>query len=111
MPTYLTPGVYYEFVDLDPPAIGAVRLDITAFLGIAERGIVQQPKAVNSWQQFQSQFGSLLPQAYLGYAVKGFFENGGSRCHIVRIAATEKTTVADPGAVQPADRASSLVLS
>jgi uncharacterized protein len=111
MPSYVTPGVYYEFVDLAPPGIGAVRLDITAFLGLAERGSVQQPVPVTSWQQFQSGFGNFLPQAYLGYTVKAFFENGGDRCYIVRVAAPPRETTTDPAAVQPADRLSSIVKS
>ena len=111
MPVYVTPGVYYETVDLDNGQIGPIRTDIGAFIGIAERGPLHAPTPVTSWEQFQSVFGNFIPQGYLAYSVKAFFENGGSRCHIVRVASGTATTSTDNGAVQPADGHSSIVLS
>lgn len=111
MPVYVTPGVYYETIDLDISQISSVRTDIAAFIGIAERGAVQCPVPVTSWAQFQSVFGNFISQGYLAYSVKAFFENGGDRCHIVRVAADIVTTATDPAAVQPADGHSSIVLS
>lgn len=88
MPEYLTPGVYFEFRDVAPPVIRGIRTDITGFVGLAERGPLNEPVRIESWRQFQSQFGSFVPYSYLAYAVKGFFENGGRTCFIVRIAGT-----------------------
>jgi Bacteriophage tail sheath protein len=86
MPTYLTPGVYFERADAVVPAITALRTDIAGFVGIAERGPLHQATPVQSWRQFQATFGSLIGSGYLAYAVKGFFENGGRKCYIVRVA-------------------------
>jgi uncharacterized protein len=111
MPTYVTPGLYYETVDLDSARINPVRTDIAAFIGIAERGPVQSALAVTTWEQFQSLFGNFIPQGYLAYSVKAFFENGGRRCHIVRVAAKGAATELDGKVAQPADGHSSFVLS
>lgn len=111
MPVYVTPGVYYETVDLDSSQIASVRTDIAAFIGIAERGSVQTPVPVTTFQQFQSTFGNFISQGYLAYSAKAFFENGGDRCYIVRVAADVVSTSIDSGAVQPADGHSSFVLS
>lgn len=110
MPTYLTPGVYFETVDVSREAIAAIRTDIAAFVGIAERGPLNTPVRVNSWEQFHATFGSFIAQGYLAYTVKAFFENGGRTCYVVRVAATPHTMV-DTSQVQPADRLSSIVHS
>src|SRR5439155_12319163 len=105
MPTYFTPGVYFEPADIAPGPITALRTDIAAFVGIAERGPLHQPVRINSWQQFLTLFGGLIPTAYLAYSVRAFFENGGRTCYVVRVAADEvRTTTAG---VQPADGRSS----
>ena len=82
----LTPGVYFEFQDAAPPVIRQVRADIAGFVGLAERGLLNQAVQIDSWRQFQARFGNFVPYSYLAYAVKGFFENGGRTCFIVRIA-------------------------
>jgi phage tail sheath protein FI len=111
MPEYSTPGVYFEALDTGRRGITAVRTDIAAFVGIAERGPLDEPTPLNSWKQFQAQFGSFLPNGYLAYTAKAFFENGGQRCYVVRVAADPAETTSDSAAVQPADRKASVVLS
>jgi uncharacterized protein len=86
MPTYLTPGVYFERSDAVVPAIAALRTDIAAFVGIAERGPVHTAVPVQSWRQFQATFGGFIGGGYLAYMVKAFFENGGRKCYAVRVA-------------------------
>jgi uncharacterized protein len=86
VPEYLTPGVYFELRDAAPPVIRRVRTDITGFVGLAERGPLNQPVQIDSWRQFQARFGNFVPYGFLAYSVKGFFENGGQTCFIVRIA-------------------------
>ncbi|MBW4518174.1 MAG: phage tail sheath subtilisin-like domain-containing protein [Scytolyngbya sp. HA4215-MV1] len=86
MPEYLTPGVYFEQQDKAPPVIRQVRTDITGFVGLAERGSLHQPVQIESWRQFQAQFGDFVAYGFLSYAVKGFFENGGRTCFVVRVA-------------------------
>ena len=81
-----TPGVYYERVDASAPAISLLRTDIAGFVGIATRGPLHQPLPVQSWRQFQAYFGDFTGAGYLAYAVRAFFENGGQRCWVVRVA-------------------------
>lgn len=89
MPLYQTPGVYFESSDIGRKGITAVRTDIAAFVGLAERGPLHLPWPVESWRQFQTLFGDFVPFGYLAYAVKAFFDNGGRRCYIVRVAAAD----------------------
>src|SRR5215813_11918367 len=81
-----TPGVYYERVDASAPAISVLRTDISGFVGIATRGPLNQALPVQSFRQFQAYFGDFTGAGYLAYAVRAFFENGGQRCWIVRVA-------------------------
>jgi phage tail sheath protein FI len=111
MPTYLTPGVYFESVDTASAEIAAIRTDVAAFVGIAAQGPVHCATAVESWVQFQSTFGSFLPNAYLAYAANAFFQNGGSKLYVVRVAAPRASTTTNPAFPQPADGSASMVLS
>ncbi len=81
-----TPGVYYQRVDVSAPAISALRTDIAGFVGIATRGPLHLALPVQSFRQFQAYFGDFTGAGFLAYAVRGFFENGGQRCWIVRVA-------------------------
>ena len=83
---YRTPGVYYEDADNRTASLGLVRTDIAGFVGIARRGPIHRPVKVQSWTQFVSLFGAHAAQAYLAYAVEGFFSNGGDTCWVVRVA-------------------------
>jgi len=85
VPEYLTPGVYFEFLDT-APVVRGLRTDIAGFVGLAERGPLNEPVRMESLRQFQGTFGNFIPNGYLAYAVKGFFENGGRTCFVVRIA-------------------------
>src|SRR3954467_13933155 len=87
MREYQTPGVYYERVDAGPPGISALRTDVAGFVGIARRGPVNTPVPVQTWRQFQAYFGDFTGGGYLAYSVRAFFETGGRRCWVVRVAA------------------------
>lgn len=89
MLTYSTPGVYYERADASAPALGIVRMDIPGFVGIATRGPVDVPVPVESFRQFQAHFGDFTGSGFLAYAARGFFENGGRRCWVVRVASDD----------------------
>jgi phage tail sheath protein FI len=89
-----TPGVYYERVDASAPAISLLRTDIAGFVGIATRGPLHQPLPVQSWRQFQAYFGDFTGAGYLAYAARAFFENGGQRCWVVRVASEVASTAA-----------------
>ena len=89
MVAYETPGVYYERVDAKAPAITSLRTDVTGFVGLAPSGPVDEALPVESFRQFQAHYGEFTGTGFLAYAVRGFFENGGRRCWIVRVAANE----------------------
>jgi len=81
-------------VDASPPGIAAIRTDITGFVGIARRGPLNIPVPVQSWRQFEAYFGGFTGAGYLAYAVRAFFENGGRRCWVVRVASDMAATAA-----------------
>lgn len=89
MGAVLAPGVYYQTYDAGSPPVHPLRTDITGFVGLAERGPIDVPVAVESWRQFVSWFGRLSNVSFLAYAVKGFFENGGKRAWVVRVASLD----------------------
>ena len=105
MPTYLSPGVYFEELSPDrlgllpsverpvPHAVRPIRpvrsrwkdASSTAILiGFAERGPIDEPMYVGNWNQYESTFGSWIEGAFLGPAVHGYFQNGGTACWVVR---------------------------
>jgi len=109
MPTYATPGVYFERVDNATQTVQPLRTDIAGFVGIAQKGPVHKATLVESWQQFQSTFGNFISNGYLAYSAKAFFDNGGESLYVVRVAAP-KTSTTTNGA-QSVDGMSSVVLS
>ena len=86
MPEYLHPGVYIEEIERGPRPIEGVPTSTAAFLGEAERGPTM-PTLVTSYKDYLRWFGDVFDRdKYLPYAVSGFFENGGRRAFIARIA-------------------------
>jgi len=80
------PGAYLQRYDQRPPALATLRTDIAGFAGIAERGPIGVAVAVESFRQFQAVFGNFIGGGYLAYCLRGFFENGGKRARVVRVA-------------------------
>ena len=87
------PGV--DCVTTLPTGPQPIRLDVPAFVGFAERGPLNQPTPVEDFNQYQAVFGGdlVLAQnagvpvyASLPGSVKSFFDNGGLRCYVVRVA-------------------------
>jgi len=76
------PGLYEEKVPQARPRL--VRLNTTAFIGLAERGPVNTPVAVDSMPAFRAAFGNAVGGMLLPQAVAAFFNNGGQRCIAVR---------------------------
>lgn len=99
MPEYLAPGVYMEEVEIGAKPIEGVSTSTAGFLGYAERGPLNKPTLVTSFAEFELIFGGFLPAKssdgskdlsmirWLAYAVLGFFENGGKRVYVTRVAA------------------------
>lgn len=83
MPEYLSPAVYIEEIPGAKPIEG-VGTSTGAFVGIAEKGPVNDPQLITNFSQFKEKFGGFLPDAHLAYAVQHFFTEGGTRCYVVR---------------------------
>jgi uncharacterized protein len=94
LPGYATPGVYYERADTSPPGIPTLRTDVAGFVGIALQGPPDVPVPIQSWRQFQANFGDVTGVAFLAYAVRAFFANGGNKCWVVRVASPEAAAAA-----------------
>jgi uncharacterized protein len=78
-----------------PAAPEPVRLDVAAFVGFAEQGPLDLPVPVEDVNQYAAVFGGDLVlasdggrpvYAQLPGAVRSFFDNGGRRCYVVRVA-------------------------
>lgn len=90
MAEYLSPGVYIED-NPNPPVIEAVSASTGGFVGVTQRGEVGKPIFINSWNAFIDNFAfgmnsPFLANSDLAYAVYGFFQNGGKRCYVMRVA-------------------------
>ncbi len=82
-PTY--PGVYIEEIPSGVRTIVGVATSITAFIGRAARGPVNEPTTINSFGDYSRRFGGLKVDYPMSYAVQDFFQNGGGQAIIVRL--------------------------
>lgn len=90
-PTY--PGVYIEELPSGVRTITGVATSITAFIGRALWGPVNEPVRIQSFADFERQFGGLWEPSTMSYAVQQFFLNGGGDALVVRLVNT--ATVAE----------------
>jgi len=100
--SFLAPGVYRE--DVFPGPAGGRPTGVPAFLGLAAEGPPEAPRLLTLATQFATQFGGPVPGGYLAYAVHGYFQNGGDRCYVIRVAApTEAALRRGLAALAPLD--------
>src|SRR6266542_2435143 len=110
MPEYLAPGVYVEEIDSGNKPIEGVSTSTTGMVGVTVRGPVNVPMLVTSFAEFRRQFGGYLdyhthPNTwYLPHAVEGFFQNGGKRLWVTRVAADQAPNEATHAEVTLTDR-------
>jgi len=87
------PGVYVEEIPSGVRPIEGVSTSTAAFIGVAERGPVNEAKKkITSWTEFEKEYGSFYKCHYLAHAVYQFFNNGGRQCYIVRVVKGEAKT-------------------
>jgi phage tail sheath protein FI len=67
-------------------AIERLPTAVTAFVGRTLKGPLQRPVAVSSFAEYQQVFGGLWQPSTLSYAVEQYFDSGGRRALIVRVA-------------------------
>lgn len=127
MPEYLSPGVYVEEVDAGPRPIAGVSTSTAGMVGVTQRGpTTGKPKLVTNFLEFQTTFGGFLPEPdpsirdkwandpteggrwwLFPLAVKGFFDNGGQRLYVKRVASGDAEAAAGTlrqGLVSPVAR-------
>jgi uncharacterized protein len=100
-PTY--PGVYVEEIPSGVRTITGVATSITAFIGRASRGEIDEPARIFNFGDFERNFGGLHYDYPMSYAVKDFYEQGGGEALIVRVFAGDakkKPANADVGGLK-----------
>jgi phage tail sheath protein FI len=80
------PGVYIEEVPSGVRTIVGVSTSVTAFIGNAPKGPLDQAVQLFDYGSYERTFGGLSRDSELGYAVSQFFLNGGTECWVVRVA-------------------------
>ena len=88
---YTTPGVYFEQVSRSPQP--GFTTGVPAFLGsFAPGGALGAGPVValdrSAWAQLDGAYGTTWAPGYVPFAVRGFFQNGGTRCYVVASTAT-----------------------
>lgn len=115
MPQYQSPGVYVEEVPSSARPIAGVGTSTAGFIGVVPNSVTMplkpgktgkkpdgspepkdfyevakagEPQLINSWEEFKTRFGDFQTgNNTLAHAVYGFFNNGGTRCWTMRVAA------------------------
>jgi phage tail sheath protein FI len=87
----LHPGVYIQEVPSGVQPIEGVSTSTGAFIGKAQMGPLREPVMVTSMTEFTNHYGNFLTDgtSFLAHSVLQFFNNGGKRTYIVRIAAAD----------------------
>ncbi len=110
MPQYLSPGVYVEEVSSGIMPIAGVSTSTAGFIGVVSDAVVMPgipgkenkdggysdhyelakadtPQLITGWSAFRNHFGNFQAgNKILAHAVYGFFNNGGTRCWVARLA-------------------------
>jgi len=79
------PGVYVEELPSGSRTITGVSTSITAFVGRAARGPLDESTIIHSFGDYERIFGGVFSESKMSYAVYHYFLNGGSTAVIVRI--------------------------
>ena len=114
--TYKTPGVYIEEISKFPPSVAQVETAVPAFIGYTAKAekngenLTNKPTRITSLLEYESYFGTGLPQAsgnmdvfvdkdnnyavtsitlnvqfYMYDSLRLFFDNGGGKCYIISV--------------------------
>jgi uncharacterized protein len=145
MPVYQAPGVYVEEAPPAARPIAGVGTSTAGFVGVIDNNVkmplkpgqpkknpdgnentdpnafykvadAEEPQLITSWEEFKNSFGDVQAgNKTLALAVYGFFNNGGTRCWVLRLenldnlnpgleafaAIDEIAIIAVPGAIKP----------
>jgi uncharacterized protein len=88
-------GVYTTETALrsTPPRSPGTTATVGAFLGTSTRGPAT-PTLVQSWPDYEKQFGSISPDSDLSYAVYHYFSNGGRVAYVTRVTGASASAAA-----------------
>ncbi|WP_327343105.1 phage tail sheath family protein [Streptomyces europaeiscabiei] len=93
------PGVLRQ--DVFPPPAPVFLTGVPVFLGRAATG-PRTPRRLTLWPQFAVAYGT-APGGFLADAVRGFFDNGGLLCHVVRLDESKSPAAALQAALDALD--------
>jgi len=79
-----SPGVYFR-EEVSAPSRLPLRTGVPFFIGFAAEGAGRGLSVVRGWAEFVRNFGDVRADAYLAYAVRGFFANGGALCQVATL--------------------------
>ena len=79
------PGIYQTFDQVVIPAMSIANTRIAGFVGITQKGPMNEPTRLGNWDEFLEIFG-YTQDSYTSDSVYGFFKNGGTDCWVVRVA-------------------------
>ena len=108
MPQYLSPGVFVEEIPPLARPIAGVGTSTPGFVGVVADNVTMPllpgrtgpapgdfytvapagvPQLVTSWEEYKQKFGDFQAgNSVLAHAIFGFFNNGGTRCWVIRVA-------------------------
>lgn len=111
MPEYLAPGVYVEETSFRPKTIEGVGTSTAGFVGSARFGpTAGEPELLTSFADFERIYGgldqltidSVTQDNFLAHGVRAFFEEGGKRLYVSRVANGATAAGLDIGTDSPA---------
>jgi uncharacterized protein len=86
------PGVYIEEFAPGAPIQG-VGTSTAAILAPTSDGPLGEPTKITSFDAYQAQFGDPPAGFYGWYAARGFFDNGGRVCYVLRVSNAARASV------------------
>lgn len=97
MPTYLHPGVYIEEIPSGVKTIEGVGTSTAAFVGYTTKGPLNDPRLIFNFDDYVRRYGGLRDHGAeelgdaMGFSVAAFFQNGGTKAYIARLAKDSST--------------------
>jgi phage tail sheath protein FI len=98
------PGINVEELPSGGPAISGSPTSITAFVGRASRGPVDEPTAVGSFADYVLIYGGLASESAMSFAVRDFFANGGNQARAVILRVAHASASRGRGGEEPLDQ-------
>jgi uncharacterized protein len=82
----LHPGVYVQELPSSTRPIEGLSTSTAVFIGKAQMGPLDRAVLLTNPAGFEASFGGFLSDSFLAHSVFQFFNNGGKKCYVVRVA-------------------------